>query len=64
MKETTCRHCGYDFDDALPRCPYCDTPAPQHTDPDTEGRQKKFIAFFVVLVVFCLLMVFLLPRDI
>jgi len=64
MTQRTCHHCGYDFDDALPKCPNCETPAPQYNDPESAARQKKFIAFFVFLVVFCLLMVFVLPRDI
>lgn len=64
MTQSTCHHCGYDFDDALTKCPNCETPAPHHDDTDTAARSKRFVAFFVVLVIFCLLMVFMLPRDI
>ena len=60
MKETNCNHCGKAFDEAMRYCPYCNTPTPKQKELET---QKKFIRYFLILIVFCIIMVLWLPRD-
>ena len=64
MKEMTCNHCGRAFDEEQHFCPYCHNPTPQQKDRETAESQKKFLRFLVILVIFCIIMVFFLPRDI
>ena len=64
MKESTCKHCGMAFDADLSACPYCNTPTPGQQDPETTGTKKRFIRYFVILVIFCIFMILWLPRDI
>lgn len=64
MKEMNCNHCGNTFDEEMRFCPYCNTPTPKQKDLETAGTQKNFIRFLVILVVFCIVMMLWLPRDI
>lgn len=64
MKETNCNHCGQAFDEEIRVCPCCKTPTPHQKDLETAKIQKKFIRFFVILVIFCIIMMLWLPRDI
>lgn len=52
------------FDADLSACPYCNTPTPGQQDPETTGTKKRFIRYFVILVIFCIFMILWLPRDI
>lgn len=63
MSEITCNHCGEHFDEEVRYCPYCSTPTPKQKDLDTAETQKKFIRYFVILVIFCIVMVLWLPRE-
>lgn len=64
MKEATCNHCGMAFDAQLSTCPYCRTPTPRQADLEKSDTVRKFIRFFVILVIFCIVMVIWLPRVI
>lgn len=64
MKEMNCNHCGKAFDEEMLFCPNCNTPTPKQKDLETAGTQNLFIRFFVILVVFCIIMMLWLPRDI
>ena len=64
MKETNCNHCGRAFDEEMRFCPYCSTPMPKQKELEMAKTQKKFIRYFLILIVFCIIMVFWLPRDI
>jgi len=64
MSETRCNHCGETYDDALAACPYCNTPAPRQRDREAAGTQRRFIRFFLVLVVVCAILMLWWPREV
>jgi len=60
MKGLHCKHCGSDVERTDPRCPRCGMPLPEHK---VMAAHRKFLLFFVVLVVFALVMMLWLPPD-
>ncbi|MFW5451395.1 MAG: hypothetical protein ACKE9I_07330 [Methylophagaceae bacterium] len=60
MTKLSCQHCGGDVESEVQRCPNCGIPLP----PDHGiQRQKKFILWFIALIIFCFFMMFWLPPD-
>ena len=55
-----CRHCGGDIEASDKNCSHCGMPLPPGFD---RSAQKKFILYFIVLVIFCVVMVLWLPPD-
>lgn len=60
MRKLVCKHCGGDTEASDKACSHCGIPLP----PDHgKNSQRKFILFFIALVIFCAVMVIWLPRD-
>ena len=60
MKNLTCKHCGGSVEAGDKNCSHCGIPLP----PDFgKSPQKKFVLYFIGLVIFCLVMVLWLPPD-
>lgn len=60
MKKMTCKHCGGEISVGDPVCPHCGIPLP----PNLGGfSQRKFVIFFIALVIFCFVMIVWLPPD-
>jgi len=60
MKNLTCKHCGSSVEAGDENCSHCGIPLP----PDYgKSPQKKFVLFFIGLVIFCLVMLLWLPPD-
>jgi len=56
-----CSKCGFPLDKKLDYCPDCSAP----TAPDNKKNiKKRFTLYFILLVIFCFVLIFLLPRDI
>jgi len=64
MSEITCNHCGHKFEEQQNYCPSCRTPTPAQQDLDLNAVKKKFIYFFIGVIVFCIVMIAWLPRVI
>ncbi|WP_293267820.1 hypothetical protein, partial [Neptunomonas sp.] len=62
MSEITCSHCSKSFSDQRGYCPNCKTPTAAQKEKEVHAAQKKFIRYFIALVVFCGVMIFWLPR--
>ncbi|BBB29502.1 conserved hypothetical protein [Neptunomonas japonica JAMM 1380] len=62
MSEISCSHCGKNFSDELNYCPHCRTPTAAQKERQINAAQKKFIRYFIALVVFCIIMIVWLPR--
>lgn len=63
MKDMHCNHCGRVIDEEMRFCPYCNTPTPKQKELETRETQKRFIRYFLILIIFCIIMVLWLPRD-
>ena len=63
-KQLSCNHCGTVFAEEARHCPNCDTPTPKQSELETAEIQKKFIRYFVIVMIICVIMVLWLPRDI
>ena len=60
MTDLKCDHCGGNLETESETCPNCGIPlAPDHSTQ----RQKKFIVWFIALVIFCFFIMFWLPPD-
>ncbi|MCJ8170830.1 protein DnrP [Atopomonas sediminilitoris] len=57
-----CLYCNRDHDDALEDCQHCGMPLPQTQASEVASKQRWFIIFWLVLVAFCFVMFFTLPR--
>jgi len=58
MREIECKHCGNIIKAEDTSCPACGMPlAPEHA----KASQKRFLIFFVVIVIFSISMMLLLP---
>ncbi len=60
MTNLTCKHCGGDIEVEDKCCANCGMPLPPNL-----GRhpQRKFILFFIGLIIFCFAMMIWLPPD-
>lgn len=62
MSRVNCLYCGEAIEDDLDRCPHCGGISHYQKKGFRFGTQKKFVIWFVLLVVVCLAAVFWLPR--
>ncbi len=62
MSEIACSHCAKSFSEELGYCPHCKTPTVAQKEQNINAAQKKFIRYFIALVVFCIIMILWLPR--
>jgi predicted amidophosphoribosyltransferase len=54
-----CEHCGGEVTAGDKNCSHCGIPLP----PDFgKNPRKKFVLFFIALIVFCVVMIIWLPR--
>ncbi len=60
MMNLKCNHCDGDVGESDKICPNCGIPLPPNL---ATQRQRKFLIFFVIVVVFCLFMMVWLPPD-
>ncbi len=59
MKEVTCSQCGQMMPDSYSRCPVCG----QTIDNRVQSTaQKRFVVWFVLLTIFCVVLALWLPR--
>ncbi len=55
-----CKHCGGIVKAGNKKCPHCGIPLP----PDLgKHPQRKFILFFIAVVIFCIVMIIWLPPN-
>ena len=60
MSKPNCKHCGRDVEENDDHCQNCGIPLPPN---HAKERQKNFIIWFIVLLIFCFVMMFWLPPD-
>lgn len=60
MRNLECKHCGGSLDADDKNCPHCGIPLPPNFG---KAPQRKFILYFIALVIFCLVMIIWLPPD-
>lgn len=60
MNRLQCKHCNGPISEDDERCPQCGIPLMpgQH-----KASSRRFILFFILLVIFCLFMMIWLPPD-
>jgi len=58
MKGPSCKHCGGIVNVGDKTCPHCGIPLPPNLG---KSSQRKFILWFIAIVVFCFIMIYLLP---
>jgi predicted nucleic acid-binding Zn ribbon protein len=60
MRDLVCKHCGGSIEAGDKKCAHCGMPLP----PDfAKSPQKKFTLYFIVLVIFCALVIIWLPPN-
>lgn len=64
MNNITCKNCLHSFDEQQGYCPVCRTPTASQQQLSTNQAQRKFIYFFIGIVIFCIVMIAWLPRVI
>lgn len=58
MRVLNCKHCNGVVEASDKDCPHCGIPLP----PDlAKAPQKKFMIWFVSIVIFCIIMMYWLP---
>jgi ABC-type ATPase with predicted acetyltransferase domain len=62
MAEVHCMYCGKHIPDNVPECPHCGAPSHFQTRGNRPAANRRFIIFFIAVTLFCLFMVFWLPR--
>jgi len=60
MNNLSCKHCGGNVEVEDTRCPHCGIPLPPHHGSQ---RQRTFIIWFVLLIIFSIAMMIILPPD-
>ena len=60
MSNLVCNHCGGNVEAGDEKCAHCGMPLPPNF---ARSPQKKFILYFIALVIFCAVMIVLLPQD-
>jgi len=63
MNEITCFHCARHYDATLKNCPHCGAPADSPVKLEKSLRQKRFVWWFIALVIFCAIMMVWLPPQ-
>ncbi len=60
INKLNCKHCGGEVNIGDKNCANCGIPLP----PDLgKHPQRKFILFFIAVVIFCLFMIYWLPPN-
>jgi predicted nucleic acid-binding Zn ribbon protein len=60
MKHLLCKHCGNSVEVGDKNCPHCGIPLP----PDLgRSAQRKFILYFIALIILSVLLMLWLPPD-
>ncbi len=62
MSDIICKHCGVIFEGQRLYCPECNAPTPEQKYLELIRKKKRFVWFFIVLVLFSLILMFWLPR--
>ena len=62
-KKLSCNYCGQTMIEDQSACPRCGTLSPSAQHKKAKEIQRKFILFFVLIVVFCTFMILWLPPD-
>ncbi|PLY14168.1 MAG: protein nirD [Sedimenticola sp.] len=62
MKEVDCLYCGNRIPNDSAHCPHCGAVSHFQERGYRSGVRKRFIIFFIGLVLFCLFFAFYLPR--
>ncbi|MBV1915754.1 MAG: zinc-ribbon domain-containing protein [Pseudomonadales bacterium] len=60
MSDLSCKHCGREIKETDSTCESCGIPLPPN---HATQRQRKFLIWFGIVVVFCIFMMFWLPPD-
>jgi hypothetical protein len=60
MNKLACKHCGGSVEPGDANCPNCGIPLPPNIG---KYPQRKFILYFIALVIFCFVMIIWLPPD-
>jgi len=60
MSEFNCKHCGGKIGAEQSICEHCGIPLPPNY---AKQKQRTFILWFVILVIFCIFMMIWLPPD-
>ena len=55
-----CKHCGGKVETGDKNCSHCGIPLPPNFG---KSPQRKFIFYFIALVIFCFVMILWLPPD-
>jgi hypothetical protein len=60
MRNLNCEHCGGNVEAGDASCFHCGMPLP----PDFgQSSQKKFVLYFIALIILCTVMIIWLPPD-
>ena len=57
-----CSHCGNEIEENAGSCSICSAPTHFHGKDWQKRTSKKFIIYFIALVIFCFLVMFIAPR--
>lgn len=60
MRVLSCKHCGGEVKAEQQVCPHCGIPLPPNHGIQ---KQKSFIVWFILLLIFCFFMMIWLPPD-
>ncbi len=62
MSQVSCLYCGKKISEDVAECPYCGAVSHQQKKGYRAGARKKFLIYFVALVVLCAFFILWLPR--
>ena len=62
MGQVNCLYCGERISDGADSCPVCGAASHFQKRGFRLGARKRFLRLFIVLVIFCLIVAFWLPR--
>lgn len=64
MSSLRCFYCSKPLSETDQICPHCQAPVEQlRQEQNTDTRKKRFILWFILLCIFCGVMMLWLPRD-
>jgi len=55
-----CQNCDHEVDSTDQTCPHCGIPLPPN---HANLKQRRFVIWFIALVIFCFVVMFFLPPD-
>lgn len=62
MSNVRCIYCGESIPEHMENCPHCNSPSHFQVMGKNSRTQKRFIRYFILLVVFLAIMIIWLPR--